>query len=350
MFGNNYGQVPPPQVGVSFNNPPTGFIPQQQAPPPMPQPGAMNFGPQGGLNLSGFGDDPRWQKQKERKQQERKGSLFPTIDAWKLEKDQTYQIRFMNHPTHLPTGFHVYTVHLIQTQPGKDPVKVLCTESYEDVRRDMDGSLIKQPCFFCEVMQGLDEDDLLDTIFRTDPSMYNAICGVEAKDEITYGFNAWNNRTYLFPGLLKAKMVKVGEYENPMPDYQAIQPCIFKVRERDGLLKTGTPLIDQIKVLAAQNQYLTDPTYGSWFSIQKSGNTFQVGNMQPATSLNQDVPNFNLIYDKYPNVRTWGCGGGGFKKSLKQSYDYCKAMAQGTWWGAKLLNHYGFDLNDFTSY
>ena len=354
VAGTNF--APQPSQFQQAQTQPVAFVGGQPAPIQVsPTPGGFN--PQamqtygGGLNLSGFAGDPRWEKQKERKQKERTGSFFPTIDCWKLEKDQTYSIRFMNHPTHLPGGFHVYTVHLIQTQPGKDPVKVLCTESYEDVRRDYDGSLIKQPCFWCEVMAALDEDDLLDNIFRTDPSMYNAIVGVNAKDEIEYGFNAWNNRSYLFPALLKARMVKVGEYENPMPDYNAIQPCIFKVRERDGLGKTTTPLIDLIKQLAGQNQYLNDPTHGSWFNIMKVGNSYNVGGMEQASSLYHTIQNFNLIYDKYPaGLRTWGCGSGGYKKSLKQSYDYCKAMALGTWWGVKLMSQYGFDLNDFSAY
>lgn len=339
-----FGQAPPPPQAFVGGQP----TPVQVAPTFNPQ-AMQTFG--GGLNLSGWAGDPRWEKQKERKQQESKGSFFPTIDCWKFEKDQTYSVRLMNHPTHLPGGFHVYTVHLIQTQPGKDPVKVLCTESYEDVRRDYDGSLIKQPCFWCEVMAALDEDDLLNTIFRTDPSMYNAICGVNAKGEIEYGFNAWSNRSYLFPALLKARMVKVGEYENPMPDYNSIQPCILKVRERDGLGKTTTPLIQLIQQLASQNQYLNDPTHGSWFNIMKAGNSYSVGNMEATSSLYHTIQNFNLIYEKYPaGLRTWGCGSGGYKKSLKQSYDYCKAMALGTWWGAKLLSQYGFDLNDFSAY
>lgn len=351
--GHVWGAPPPPQgfvggqpvlvqVAPSFN-------PQAVAPPPaVGMQGLSHFG--GGMNLQGFGDDPRWAKQRERKQQERKGSAFPTIDVWKLEKDMPYQVRFINHPTHLPGGFHCFTVHLIQTQPGKDPVRVLCTESYEDVRRDIDGSLIKQPCYFCDVMEALDEDELLDTIFRTDPSMYAAICGVEAKDEITYGFNAWNNRKYCFPALMKARMVKVGEYENPMSDYNALQPCIITVRERDGLGKTSTAVIDQIRMLNQQNQYLTDPTYGSWFTIMKSGNTYQLGNMEQASSLYQTIPTFPQIYEKYPNLRTWGCGQGSFKKSLKQSYDYCKALTAGTWWGQKLVTTYGFDISDFTAY
>jgi hypothetical protein len=345
----NFG--PPPPFGATPPQPQAfvGGQPVQVQQAPTFNPQAM-AGYGGGLNLSGFGDDPRWAKQKERKVNERSGSFFPTIDCWKLEKDQTYSIRFMNHPTHLPGGFHVFTVHLIQTQPGKEAVKVLCTESYEDVRRDYDGSLIKQPCFFCEVMQALDEDDLLDSILRTDPSMYAAICGTRAKGEIEYGFNAWNNRSYLFPALLKARMVKVGEYENPMPDYNSIQPCILKVREYDGLSKTNTSVIDLIKQLAAQNQYLNDPTHGSWFNIRKEGNSYSVGNMEAASSLYHTIQNFNLIYEKYPQIRAWGCGSGGFKKTMKQSYDYCKAMAMGTWWGQKLQTTYGFDLTEFNPY
>lgn len=226
---------------------------------------------------------------------EKREFAFPWTSWGPAFADGSYRTHFLAHPQKCPAAYHLYSTHAIEIDPGRDPKKVLCTESYD---RNL-------PCFCCELLDLCDDDDIWPFLGE---DLQDVLRQLRAK------------RSYLFPVAMCARRIGTGTDGPNWEPCEGAETGILLAISQDTVLKRINTLR---KLYPTMSQKGHDGRY-VWFT--KDGRNYQIdAEPEPAA-----LDNLDLLGEKYPKVREFGF------KDKKLSRDRIEAMVRGTWWGRKL--------------
>lgn len=284
---------------------------------------------------------------KERKADAQRKRNWNWTNLWKLQKNAEFELRLVADQTKCPGGVWCYTVHSVETVAGKDPEEILCTESYDDLRVDSNGQLIKPECFCCDFFNACTEDGILRKLEREAPDIYEAVAKL----------GLYHSRTYIMPALIRAKEVEAGQYTEFAPDRHELKAIKLAVTERDGTEKS--PAMDAFDELFEKYPDVADINNGRWVTLQRKGEVFTISQVGPPTPIQNTAPEaMKLLGDKYPNVRSMGQnrqqGQNGKQfggKNLRKGYAYQRNLVQNSWYGQEMSSSRRFfiDFAEFTT-
>ena len=247
--------------------------------------------------LEGFEDalnNERAQRHQKRFREKREFS-FPWTSLGPAFSDGGYKMRFLAHPTKCPRAFHLYSTHAIEIDPGRDPKKVLCTETYN---KDLE-------CYCCTLMDICDDDDVW-------PYM-----GEDLQDVLS---NLKARRTFLFPVAMYAKKISNGKEG---PNWEPLES------EETGVLLAVSQktVLERIKTLFQRYPKIADKgAEGRYVWLTKDGRNYSIDPDDEKSILN----NLDLLGEGFPKVMEFGF------KDKKLSSERVEAMIRGSWWGKKL--------------
>lgn len=283
---------------------------------------------------------------KERERAERGRGGFAWIGPQDFAPGTSVRARFIASSDKCPDGYHRYTTHAIWNNAAdKHPVKVLCTESFNDVRYDASGAVIKRDCFCCDLYAWLKMEGLLDKIDAQEPQLAAVIqkaCSI------------YSCRTTLFPMIIQADRIRIPQ-EDPDKEVYEIRPnpmayttVVLAVREGDGTRES--PLISQIGTICRAHPNIANTQLGSWVTLTRPQRApLTIGGVEPAAPLMiPDMKVMERIVKSYPNIRNWGQTDNKSKpgSNIRRTYSFAKNLVRNSYWGQD-LPRYGVEWEDF---
>lgn len=245
----------------------------------------------------GFDDalnNERAQRHHKRFREKREFS-FPWTNLGPAFSDGTYRCHFLAHAVKCPNAFHLYSTHAIEIDPGRDPKKVLCTETYDK----------NLECYCCALMDICDDDDVWPYL------------GEELQDVLS---QLKARRTFLFPISIYARRISQGKEGPNWEPHETEETGMLLAVSQDTVLK-------RIKALRTRYPTMADKgPEGRYVWLTKDGRNYSLDADEDKSILN----NLDLMGDQYPKVKEFGF------KDKKLSSERVEAMIRGSWWGKKL--------------
>ena len=273
---------------------------------------------------------------------------WPWLQRWRMDAGE-FQMKFLAHPDKCKNGFRLYTAHQFEREAGEDKkknIKFFCTETTHGMKQvevdDGEGgkkaiSLLNRPCYICDMLEDIRRID--------DGQWYDNVLDLDFQD-ILHNMSATQARCYLFPILLYAKEVDMGEAGAKKQRFvPSDSPMGAILSLRLGSDHADFNFYKLIIKLANANRAEFFAQDGLWCKYTKGERTqdLDVKKARPLTPAEQKC------LKNFPDIDSYGKGvaSGSFQRpSMAVGYDRQKALVRSTWWAKKMEKRFDYDFED----